>query len=112
MPCACLACWHWLLHAILVLPTFLSISGDNDNTRADMSIHAELSSGSPLRATVGVTSLLPLPPGVQGPLLQGQNQASAFPNGTISINDLSLIAVPGDYNVSVTLPDFDQVSTN
>ena len=75
-----------------------------------MSVGAELSSASPLRATVGVASLLPLPPGVQQPLLQGQTQASALPNGTISISDLSLVAVPGDYNVSITLPDFDQVS--
>ena len=44
------------------------------------------------------------------PLLQGQTQASALPNGTISIADLSLVAVPGTYNISATLPEYPQVS--
>ena len=48
-------------------------------------------------------------PGVKLPQLQGQTQASALPNGTISITDLSLVAVPGPYNVSATLPDYPQV---
>lgn len=71
---------------------------------------AALSLDSPLRAIVSTTSMTGLPPGVVAPLLQGQTQASAEHNGTISIADLSLVAVPGLYNVSVTLPDYPDVS--
>ena len=48
-------------------------------------------------------------PGVDQPLLQGQTQASALPDGNISIADLSLVAVPGTYNISATLPEYLQV---
>ena len=62
-----------------------------------------------MRAIVSVSNTSVLPAGVDQPLLQGQTQASALPNGTISIADLSLVAAPGSYNVSVTLPDYPQV---
>ena len=52
-----------------------------------------------------------LDPGQPDPQLQGQTQATAQPNGIISISELSLIARPGTYNVSVTLPDYPLVST-
>ena len=71
--------------------------------------NAALSTATPLRATVSVSNTTQLPEGAPQPLLQGQTQASALPNGTISIADLSLIAVHGVYNVSVTLPDYPQV---
>lgn len=51
-----------------------------------------------------------LEPGLPEPQLQGQTQATAQPNGTISIFELSLLARPGTYNVSVTLPDYPLVS--
>ena len=70
---------------------------------------AALSTSSPLRALVSVANTTSLPLGVGPPLLQGQTQASASDNGTISIADLSLVAIPGIYNVSVVLPDYPQV---
>ena len=51
-----------------------------------------------------------LEPGLPEPQLQGQTQATAQPNGTISISELSLLARPGTYNVSVTLPGYPLVS--
>ena len=69
---------------------------------------AALSVSTPLRATLSVANMTMLLPEVE-PLLQGQTQASALPNGTISIADLSLVAVPGTYNISATLPDYPQV---
>ena len=56
-----------------------------------------------------MTNMSLLLPGVPQPSLQGQTQASALHDGTISIADLSLMAVPGTYNVSASLPDFPQV---
>lgn len=58
---------------------------------------------------VMVSNTTAMPAGASAPLLQGQTQAYAQSNGTISIADLSLVAVPGIYNVSVTLPDYPQV---
>lgn len=49
-------------------------------------------------------------PGQPYPQLQGQTQLTAQPNGTISTSELSLLAEPGTYNVSVTLPDYPLVS--
>lgn len=62
-----------------------------------------------LRAMVQVTSVLPLAPQSMAPLLQGQTQVNADPVGVINITDMSLLAVPGKYNLTVTLPDFPQV---
>lgn len=53
-----------------------------------------------------------LEPGQPNPQLQGQTQATAQPNGTISISELSLLARLGTYNVTVTLPDYPLVSTS
>lgn len=69
--------------------------------------HAALSLSSPLRAMVAASAL---DPGQPEPQLQGQTQATAQPNGTISISELSLLARPGAYKVSVTLPDYPVVS--
>ena len=70
---------------------------------------AALSTVSPLRALVSVSNTTMLASGIARPVLQGQTQASAMSNGTINIADLSLLAVPGIYNVSVLLPDYPQV---
>ena len=70
---------------------------------------AALSTTSPLRALVSVSNTTMLPPGMAQPVLQGQTQASAMKNGTISIADLSLLAKPGIYSISVVLPDYPQV---
>ena len=53
---------------------------------------------------------LALEPSQPEPQLQGQTQATAQPNGIISISELSLVARPGIYNVSVMLPDYPSVS--
>lgn len=68
---------------------------------------AALSLSLPLRAVVGASAL---EPGQPNPQLQGQTQATAQPDGAISISELSLLAKPGSYNVSVTLPDYPLVS--
>ena len=57
---------------------------------------------------VGASALDPRQP---APLLQGQTQETALQNGTINISDLSLLARPGSYTVTVTLPDYPLVST-
>lgn len=44
------------------------------------------------------------------PELHGQTQPTAQPNGTIITSDMSLLARPGSYNVSVMLPDYPLVS--
>lgn len=73
-----------------------------------MLCRAALSVSSPLRAMVGASAL---DPGQPAPLLQGQTQETALRNGTINISELSLLARPGNYTVSVTLPDYPLVST-
>lgn len=74
--------------------------------------NAALSTTTPLRAVLSVSNTSWLPDGAPSPLLQGQTQASAFHNGTISIADLSLVAVPGTYQVTVTLPSYQQVRSH
>lgn len=68
---------------------------------------AELSDVSPLRVSVSVTNTTVV---ASQPRLQGQLQADAQQNGTFDITDLSLVALPGVYNVSVSLPDYPQVN--
>lgn len=70
--------------------------------------HAALSVSWPLRAMVEASAVDPRQP---APLLQGQTQETALQNGTIVISDLSLLARPGSYIVTVTLPDYPLVST-
>ena len=43
------------------------------------------------------------------PFLQGQTQAEADESGVLRIDDMILSAIPGDYALAVTLPDYPQV---
>ena len=71
---------------------------------------AALSVLTPLRAVLSVANTSALPPNLPQPELQGQTQAEAHLTGTISIADVSLLAVPGNYNVSAILPDHMEVT--
>ena len=58
---------------------------------------------------VQVSPVLPLAPQSVAPLLQGQTQVSADLAGVMTIKDMSLLAAPGKYILTVILPDFPQV---
>lgn len=58
-----------------------------------------------LRAALSVTHEL----AVEQPQLQGQVEGSADATGVITISALTLTAVPGQYFLNVTLPDYPQV---
>ena len=63
-----------------------------------------------LRAVVAVLPTVPLPSGVADPVLQGQSQANADNFGIMTVEDLVLMAAPHTYNLSVSLPDWPEVS--
>lgn len=48
----------------------------------------------------------------QDGFLQGQTQAFADDCGTITFTGLTLVALPGLYNISVVLPDEPKVCTS
>ena len=46
---------------------------------------------------------------VPAPFLQGQTQADADESGVMRNDDMILSAIPGEYALAVTLPDYPQV---
>ena len=58
---------------------------------------------------VQVLPVPPLAPQSVPPLLQGQTQVNADSAGVMTIVDMSLLAAPGNYILTVILPDFPQV---
>lgn len=64
---------------------------------------------APLRASISVKTLMMPPYDSPAPILQGQTQAEADESGVMRIDDMILSAIPGDYALAVTLPDYPQV---
>ena len=64
---------------------------------------------APLRASVSVKTLMMPPYDFPAPFLQGQTQAEADESGVMRMNDMILSAIPGEYALAVTLPDYEQV---
>ncbi len=64
---------------------------------------------APLRASINVKTLMTPPYDIPAPFLQGQTQAEADESGVMRIDDMILSAIPGDYALAVTLPDYPQV---
>ncbi len=64
---------------------------------------------APLRASISVTTLMMPPYDIPAPFLQGQTQAEADESGVMRIDDMILSAIPGDYALATTLPDYPQV---
>ena len=66
-------------------------------------------SQAPLRASVSVKTMMMPSYDIPVPFLQGQTQAEADESGVMRIEDMILSAIPGDYALAVTLPDYPQV---
>ena len=68
-----------------------------------MSDVAEDSDNQALQIRAAILPVSALPPGAPEPVLQGQTQASANASGFMNIEDMTLTAVPGNYNLSVSM---------
>ena len=76
-----MACVHEILQSLLA---FAGTSGEE-----------------PLQVMAEILPVSVLPAGAPEPLLQGQTQASANASGFMNIQDMTLTAVPGIYNLSL-----------
>lgn len=95
--------------------------GRQPPTDSSCHCHTALSIEAPLRAAVNCNGSMScamiahdghfVDRGGQDGILQGQTQAFADVCGTISFTDLTLVALPGLYNISVVLPGQPQVCT-